>query len=126
MIVRQSVPTYFRACVVTGIDPLPPSGEYDPGELCRAILRRLFPGLVLGYVAVVAGVWRLLSTFLNPRFKRTHIVFNIVTLAVIAVFVVNGLKTCLVGPSWRIRSFGETARQASHAIGAEAAPQHEH
>ena len=111
--VRLSFPTYSIACQVTGIDPLPAntSGSYDPGEFGRAILRRLFPGLVLGYVAVVAGLWRLISAFLNPRFKRTHIVLNIFTLTVVAVIVGNGLKTCFIGPSGMIRSFGETANQ---------------
>ena len=123
--VRLSFQTFSLACSVTGINPLPPSGGYDAGQFFLAILRRLFPGLVLGYVAVVAGGWMLLSAFLNQRFKRTHIVLNILTIGVMAVLVVNGLKTCLIGPSGTIRSFGETANKMPEDTARQLAdPQH--
>jgi len=123
--VRQGFPTYWFACMLTGVDSLPPSGAYDAGAFCRTILRRLHPGLVLGYGVAVVGAWRLATAFLNPHFKRTHAVLNMLMLVLVAILVVDGVKTWVMGPRGTIRSFEEPASKAPHAVGAETAPQHE-
>lgn len=94
--------------MLTAVDPLPPVGDYDPGVFCRTILRRLHPGLVLGYVVTVVGVWRLLTAFLNPRFSRTHLILNAVMLTIVALFIADGVRMWVAGPPV-IRSFGKSA-----------------
>jgi len=108
--VQNSFPTYYRACQITMLEPIPAVelSSYSPGAFMMQVLRHLYPGVMVGQIIVIIGCYLLVATFIPPRFRYTKGMIRLLAIIIIAWINSYGFRICIIGPWGEIVPFGTT------------------